>query len=198
MLRQAVVVFMIFKIFCISGGWLLIYNIVINGTSLPPSTLGVETSYRGMSHYNNDNMLLATGALKELRYHLSFTQLRFHCSKQAVHRAFHVATLANDAGETVVKYFSRQTAVMPDACGSFATLPGDNSVTADHCASWGTEGGVYQVGKWGHEGIRELFTYPAFVAPGYHWATYLNTWECDDTGDSNSVSPGDFWKIYVR
>jgi len=194
--------FLIFKILCISGGWLLIYNIVIDGTSSTPSTLGIETSYRGVSRYNNNNMLLATSALNVLRSHLSFTQLRFHCSKQAEHRTFHVATLADDAGEAVVKYFSRQTDVMPDACGSFATLPGDNSVTANHCTEWGKDGGVYNVDKWGHEGMRELYKYPAFVSPNFHWATNPESgwdrWECDDLGNSNSVSSGDFWKIYVR
>ena len=199
--RQAVVFVLIFKILRISGGWLLIYNIVIDGTSSTPSTLGIETSYRGISHYNNNNMLLATSALKELRSHLSFTQLRFHCNKQAEHRTFHVATLANVPGETVVKYFSRQTDAMPNACGSFETLPGDNSVIADHCMGWGKDGD-FHVGKWGHEGMRELYKFPAFVYPDFHWATNpefgWDRWECDDVGNSNSVSSGDFWKIYVR
>ena len=178
----------------------MIYNIVIDGTSSTPSTLGIETSYRGISHYNNNNMLIATSALKELRSHVSFTQLRFHCSKQTGHHTFHVTTLANDAGEAVVKYFSRQTDAMPDACGSFETLPGDNSVIADHCSGWGKDGGIFNVGKWGHEGMRELYKFPAFVFWEFNWATNpesgWNRWECDDFG--NSVSSGDFWKIYVR
>ena len=180
---------------------MLIYNILIGGSSTP-STLGIETSYRGISHYSNNNMLLATSALKELRCHLSFTQLRFHCSKQTGHHTLHVATLVNDAGEAVVKYFSRQTDAMPDACGSFKTLPGDNSVTSHRCSEWGKDGGFYNVGKWGHEGMRELYKFPAFVYPDIHWATNPESgwdrWECDDLGNSNSVSSGDFWKIYVR
>ena len=171
---------------------------MIDGASSPPTTLGIETSYRGISHYNNNNMLLATSALNELRSHLPFAQLRFHCRKQAV-RTFHVSTLANDAGEAVLQYFSRQTDIMPDACGSFVILSGDNSFTANHCAMWGKDGG-YRVGKWGHQGMRELYKFPAFAFSDYNWATNpepgWNRWECDDLG--NSVSPGDFWNIYVR
>ena len=175
---------------------------MIDGTSSTPSTLGIETSYRGISRYNNNNMLLATSALKELRSHLSFKQLRFHCSKQAEHRTFHVATVIDDAGEAVVKYFSRQNDSMPDACGSFTTLAGDNSVTANYCTEWGKDVVAFKVGKWGHEGMRELYKFPAFIYPDFHWATNpepgWDRWECDDQGLSNSVSSGDFWKIYVR
>ncbi|KAL9956990.1 hypothetical protein ACROYT_G038564 [Oculina patagonica] len=106
------------------GGWLLIYNVVIDGAS-PPTTLGFETSYHGISHYKSNNMVLATSGLNELRTHLSFTQLRFHCSKQQG-RTFHVTTVANSTGEAVVQYFSRQTDAFPYACGSFARLNGDN------------------------------------------------------------------------
>ena len=192
--------FVFHLILVISGGWLLIFNIAIDDSSSPPISLGIESSYRGISHYNNSNMVLETNALNELRSHLSFAQLRFHCSKRHG-RTFHVATVANSTGEAVVQYFSRQTDAMPDACGSFEALPGDNSVLAGNCSSWGKVGD-YHIGKWGHEGMRELYKFPAFVYPDFHWATNpefgWDRWECDDVGNSNSVSSGDFWKIYVR
>ncbi|XP_078348954.1 uncharacterized protein LOC144633901 [Oculina patagonica] len=177
------------------GGWLLIYNILIDGDL--PTTLGVETSYRGISHYNNNNMILATSALNQLRTHLSFTQLRFHCRKQEG-RTFHVTTAANITGEAVVQYFSRQTDAIPYACGSFTRLHGDNSKLASDCGSWGAESGVYEVAKWGHGGLRELYEFPAFIVNFYHWVTspVSNRWECDDF--DSAVLPGDFWKIYVR
>ncbi|KAL9956993.1 hypothetical protein ACROYT_G038567 [Oculina patagonica] len=181
------------------GGWLLIYNIVIDGP-FPPYPLGVETSYRGISNYNNSNMVLATIAMNELRKHLSYTQLRFHCNKQNTPRTFHVTTVADSAGEAVVQYFSRQTDAIPYACGSYATLEGDNSVLAGDCSAWGTDGnGVWYVGKWSHEGMRELFKYPAFIYASNHWTTNpgWGRWECDDLS-SVSALPGDFWKIYVR
>ena len=191
----------IFSRFCsFLGGWLLIYNIVIDGSS-PPTTLGIESSYRGINHYNNSNMVLSTSALKELRTHLSFTQLRFHCNKKQLVRTFHVTTVTNSAGDAVVQFFSRQTDTMPFSCGSFATLTGDNSLLAGDCANWGKDHGNYNVGKWGHEGERELYKYPAFVGFSYHWATNpaWDRWDCDDLDHlGHNVSPGDFWKIYVR
>lgn len=177
----------------------MIYNIVIDSSS-PPTTLSIETSYRGINHHKNNNMVLATIALKELRKHLSFTQLRFHCNKQLV-RTFHVTTVANSAGEAVVQFFSRQTDAMPSSCGSFVRLDGDNSLLAGDCANWGKDGGAYNVGKWGHEGQRELYEFAAFIGFKYHWATNpaWNRWDCDDEDyPGRYVSTGDFWKIYVR
>ena len=46
-------------------------------------------------------------ALKELRSHLSFTQLRFHCSRKQG-RTFHVTTVSNITGEAEVQYFRRE------------------------------------------------------------------------------------------
>ena len=168
---------------------------MIDGSS-PPATLGIESSYRGINHYKNNNMILSTSALKELRKHLSFTQLRFHCSKQ-LGRTFHVTTVTNSAGEAVVQYFSRQTNAKPYACGSFARLSGDNSILARDCANWGLDSGSYYVGKWGHD-ERELYEYPVFIRNLYHWAAVpqWNRWECDDF--NSALSSGDFWKIYVR
>ena len=141
-------------------------------------------------------MVLVTSALNELRTNLSFTQLRLHCNKQQG-RTFHVTTVTNSTGEAVVQFFSRQTDAMPYACGSFARLEGDNSFIAGGCTGWGMDV-TYWVGKWGHEGMRELYKFPAFIAPHYNWATnpVWPRWECDDFG--SSVSPGDFWQIYVR
>lgn len=176
----------------------MIFNIVIDEKSSLPTSLGIETSYRGISSYNNGNMVLATSALNELRSHLSFAQLRFHCRKNAL-RTFHVSTLADDSGEAVVQYFSRQTDEMPNSCESFVTLPGDNSILATGCAGWGKDGD-YHVSKWGHEGMRELYEFPAFIAFVNNWAPNPafadDRMECDDRG--TAVSPGDFWKVYVR
>ena len=57
-------------------------------------------------------MVLTKTAMNELRTHLSFTQLRFHCTKNNG-RTFHVTTVANTTGEAVVQYFSGQTDVQP-------------------------------------------------------------------------------------
>ena len=141
-------------------------------------------------------MVLKRDALHELREHLSFTQLRFHCSKQQG-RTFHVTTVANSTGEAVIQYYTGQTETKPDSCGSFVTVKGDSSYLATQCAEWGYENN-YRVGKWGHDGMRELYNHPAFISYAYHWVIYGtgNRWECDDM--YVSPKPGDFWKIFVR
>ena len=185
----------------ISGGWLLISNAVINSSSATPQ-LSVETSYRGISNYRNNQTFLEKIAIKELRTHLSFTQLRFHCSKQQG-RTFHVTTVANSTGEAVVQYFSGQTDVQPDACGSFHKMENDNSKLAGDCSKWGYNGTRYYVGKWGHDRNQDrLYYFAAFEVGLFHWMldpNKLSPWMCDDNRDSLVVvSPGDFWKVFVR
>ena len=57
----------------------------------------------------------------------------------------------------------------------------------------------YRVGKWGHEGQKELSVYSAFIVGSYHRITWpgSNIWECDDTLEKIAAS-GDFWRIYFR
>ena len=136
--------------------------------------------------------------MNELRTHLSFTQLRFHCSKQQG-RTFHVTTVADSTGEAVVQYFSGQTDVQPDACGSFARLEDDNSILAGVCGQWGYDGKSYHIGKWGHAADQDrLYFASAFLASLYHWMLTPDgsRLECDDF--KVGVSSGDFWKVFVR
>ena len=136
--------------------------------------------------------------MNELRTHLSFTRLRFHCNKQQG-RTFHVTTAANSTGEAVVQYFSGQTDVQPDACGSFVRMENDNSSLADVCHRCGYNGASYYVGKWGHALDQDRLYYAsAFVVNSYHWLLTPDgsRWECDDY--LVGVSSGDFWKVFVR
>ena len=149
-------------------------------------------------------MVLTKIAMNELRTHLSFTQLRFHCTKK-YGRTFHVITSASSTGEAVVQYFSGQTDVQPASCGSYFRMENDNSRLAGVCQNWGLESGSYKVAKWGAEFDQaRLYDYPAFVEILYHWALnhkdysggQAKRWECDDY--LVGVTTGDFWKIYVR
>ena len=88
----------------------------------PSPKVSVETSYRGIG---KSHMVLQKSAMKELRTHLSFTQLRFHCRKKQG-RTFHLVTAFNSSGEAVVQYFSGRTDEQPDACVSFVRLTLDN------------------------------------------------------------------------
>ena len=184
----------------LSGGWLLVSNNTME-SSTPPSQLPIKTSYRGIT---SDQMVLTKTAMNELRTHLSFTQLRFHCSKNNG-RTFHVTTAANSIGEAVVQYFSGQTDVQPASCGSYVRMENDNSGSAGVCQKWGLESGSFEVAKWGAGFDQErLYDHPAFARDSYHWALNhpdnsggeAKRWECDDY--LVGVTTGDFWKIYVR
>ena len=160
-------------------------------SSIPPSQLPIKTSYRGI---NSDEMFLSKSALNELRRHLSFTQLRFHCSKRQG-RTFHVTTAANSSGEAVVQYFSGQTDVTPASCGSFVRMENDNSRMAGVCENWAPLGDD----KWGSSfNESRLYQEAVIVLYKYHWSLFTrrSRWECDDF--RVGVSAGDFWKVFVR
>ena len=188
----------------ISGGWLLVSNVVIDGSS--PFQLSLETSYRGISSYDNNKTFLTDSAMLELRTHLSFTQVRFHCSKKQL-RTFHVTTVTNSSGEAVVQYLSGQTDVQPHACGSFVIMDDDDSEMSKRCHQWGADGwaaqaenSVFKIGKWGpsSNGHGRLFDHPAFVVYLHHWLLFQDgsRLDCDDR--NVGVSSGDFWKVFVR
>jgi len=110
-----------------------------------------------------------------------------------------VTTASNSTGEAVVQYFSGETDVQPDACGSFVRMENDNSKLAEVCRQWGYDGTSYYVGKWGHARDQDrLFRYTAFVTGTYHWRLD-GIRMCDDTTPNLvAVSSGDFWKVFVR
>ena len=175
-----------------------------------PFQFSIDTSYRGITSNDNNKTFLTESAMLELRKHMSFTQLRFHCSKQQG-RTFHVTTVTNSSGEAVVQYFSGQTNIQPDACGSFVRMDDDDSLMAGLCHEWGADGwaaiwqdSVFKIGKWGppYHGQGRFFDHSAFVIHLYHWILDQNgsRFECDDhkVGINYTVSSGDFWKVFVR
>lgn len=177
----------------ITGGWLLVFNFVIGSST--PSQLSFVTSYREISGYHSNNMVITTSAMNELLTHMPYTQLRFHCSKQQG-RTFHVATAANSTGNAVVQYFNGQTNVVPNSCNSFVRMEDDDSMLAAVCHDWGEN----WAGKWGGAVPTEerLSSHPAWVIAAYHWLLLpdIPRIECDDY--LGGVSAGDFWKVFVR
>ena len=73
----------------------------------PSPKVSVETSYRGIG---KSHMVLQKSAMKELRRHLSFTQLRFHCRKKQG-RTFH-AQVKLWSGTSAVRQMSNRTPVV--------------------------------------------------------------------------------------
>ena len=181
------------------GGWLLVTNVVADSSA---SFVGwsIVSSYRRISTYGNNKLRITKTAMKNLRTHLNFTQLRFHCSKKQG-RTFHVTTVLNSTGEAVVQYFSGQTDVLPASCGSFQRMADDNSQLSVTCDQWGNDGSAHHVGKWGHREQNQehiMYNHAAFVAYKNHWVILHSHQLCDDKKTASKLSPGDFWKVYVR
>ena len=170
--------------FFFPGGWLLVSNVVVGNLS------SLRYSYREISNCHNKSLLLTVDAMKELRTHSSFTQLRFHCSKNKG-RILHLTMAANSSGEAVVQYFSGQTDANPKACGSFVRMKDDNSKLAADYNQWGNkEWGYFRSGK-------SRYRIVAFVPWKYMWNLYGSSrWECDDYSFSDAeyfgLSASDF------
>ena len=154
--------FILFHFF-FPGGWLLVSNVVVGNLSL--LQFSEESSYHEISKCHNKSLLLTTDAMKELRTHLSFTQLRFHCSKNKG-RTLHLTTAANSSGEAVVQYFGSQTDANPKACGSFVRMKDDKSKFAADCNQWSNKEWVYP-----HSG-KSRYQNVAFVPWKYTWNLY--------------------------
>ena len=166
--------------------------------SLSQTLNSPETPYRKIDSYGNHSMIIRNSAINELRSHVPFTQLRFHCNKEHG-RTIHMVTAANSAGEAVIQYFTGQTETMPASCGPFLRMKDDNSFLAQQCHRWGrNDDGQFYSGTWSHQGMRESYDHPAFIVNSYHWVTHPagNRWECDDF--LIEPSSGDFWRGFVR
>ncbi|XP_031566623.1 uncharacterized protein LOC116301672 [Actinia tenebrosa] len=172
------------------GGWLLVSNVIIpNPVQKPPRIL--TSSFHNISNYSDNQLFISATNLRQLKQLMPFSQLRFECYKREVGRKIDIITTKDSKGTAVVDYFTAKTDDRPDACGSFIPGSGDNSMIARECANW-------KLGKWGHSRKNEdrLFDHTFYVPSRYHWVLRVATFDCD--GNSVHLTPGDFWKIYVR
>ena len=104
----------------------------------------------------------------------------------------------------MVQYFSGQTDVQPDACGSFVRMDDDDSRMAGLCHEWGADDWhaqhtMFKIGKWGPPAQGQRSTdHTAFVTRLFRWMLRPqdSRFECDDS--DVGVSSGDFWKVFVR
>lgn len=181
-----------------SGGWTLVNNIVLK---MPKSFVFIlENNWQAISNYTTGQIALTASALGDLKKKIPFNQLRFHCFKKIPGRTFHVVTMKNTRGDDVVKYFTAQTDSFPKSCGSFYSLPDDNSMLSKSCWRW-------KDGYWSavqpvlpDEKFR-LVDHVAYVQSKYHWISMPPRWECDDYYPRypDIVLPsGGYWKVFVR
>ena len=134
--------------------------------------------------------------LKKLKQTMSFTQMRFYCSKNGTRSD--MITTNDEKGRAVVDYFTSNSTVLPDACGSFSSH-GNNKLMKS-CEEW-NEGG----GKWGDSnkitfGNERLYGMIASIT-NHSFSMGLirakrNKFLCDD--NESSDLNGGRWLIFVR
>ena len=191
--------------FTLLGGWTLVTNLVLEQATGMDWSL--TDDYRQIEEYKTNKLALSTDGLRTLGTKMSFEQLRFFCHKKIPGRTFDIATTTNRSGNQVVQYFTAQTNILPESCGSYYRLSDDNSTLAGQCARWGRQSSNNFVGKWHSDGgglspENRLLDHAAFVSGDVHWFVQQpnGRWECDDfkSNAGYRVSSGDFWKIFVR
>ncbi|XP_031566625.1 uncharacterized protein LOC116301674 [Actinia tenebrosa] len=188
------------RVFCdmtsSGGGWLLVSNAVIQSSSQsPPKTL--TTSFRDISNYNNNQTLISSTNLLQLLQLMPFTQLRFQCRKSSIGRTVHIITTNTSSGIAVLNYMTAQTNNLPVACGSFTRGSGDNSQLASQCSRWGNTRTAVNV--WGHASRKtewRMYDHVMYIAGASHYIVVPSGYRCD--ANSATISPGDYWKMYVR
>ena len=178
------------------------FTIPQNLTEFWTETTEYVTSYSYISNYKDNFLFVSIEAIEELRKRVNFTQLRFYCFKRKQGSIFHVMTKNNSAGYSVLDYFLVKANTHAAACGSFVTLPDDNSTLSQNCTRWGHDGQDAEVNEWGHyshHGAWRLYreTIRWIGQRSFSLRPFTQFW-CDDEANHNSVSPGDTWEIYAR
>ena len=143
----------------------------------------------------NNKILLDISAIKQLQVITQFKQLRFECFKPSVNRRVDIATLDNAKGHAVINFFLFQNTTPPLACGTYKTLPNDNSKLGAVCSLW--------YGKtWAKSGkqatSKQMYEWPFFVSGKNYFLIGNNgkeqRWRCDDY--SFEKEPGE-WKRMI-
>ena len=182
-----------------AGGWTLVKRVKFSNGQQPTNRDEIQTAdYRiQLSKYSSNLHLLVTEGLKNLTSDMGFQQFRFYCRKATPGRVFHIATKATSLGEAVVKYFTGNTSVPPQACESFTALPDDNSTLSGKCREWGYP----TKNTWGKnatspENIKMYVRLVLWKTERHAVAMGYSDYFCDDL--TKDGSDGDKWEFYVR
>ena len=138
----------------------------------------VSTNYENIGH---NKSLLDISVIKQLQEITQFKLLRFECYKPSHNRKVDIATLDNAKGHGVVNFYLFQNTTAPLACGTYKTLPNDNSKLGAACSSW--------AGKtWASKGRKatsiQLYELEFFINSQSYFRVankkYGHRWRCDD------------------
>lgn len=178
------------------------FTIPQNLTEFWTETPEYVASYSAISNYKDNFLFVSISAIEELRKAVNITQLRFYCFKKEQGSVVHVMTKNSSTGVSVLDYFLVNTSARAAACGSFVTLPDDNSTLSQNCAKWGHNGVHAEVNEWGHylrSGDWRLYRFAIRWTgqKSFSLRPFSQFW-CDDEASQNTVSPGDTWEIWAR
>ena len=150
-----------------------------------------------LENIGKSKSLLDISAIKQLQVITQFKQLRFECYNRHYNKKIDIATLDNTKGHAVVNFFLFQNVTAPLACGTYKTLPNDNSKLGAVCSSWYGQ-------TWAYAGrpatSKQLYELPFFI-DGNNYFMVGNKkhgskiWQCD--GYARINRPGE-WKYYFR
>lgn len=179
------------------------FTIPENLSEFRTKTPELVKNYSSISNYKDEFLFVSIRAIEELRQTVNITQLRFYCFKKEQGSIVHVMTKNDSAGYSVLDYFLVSANSRAAACGSFVTLPDDNSTLSQNCAKWGHNGTDAEANHWGHYShngewrlYREVIRWT--VGEKSFSLRPLSQFWCDDEADRYTVSPGDTWEVYAR
>ena len=177
------------------GGWLLISRFVMETLASVQDNNVESDSYRAiLPKYGLNRQYLLRDGFNQVKQDMGFTQIRFYCYKKKTGRVIHIMTNNDAKGADVITFFTTSD-TRAVACGSFTRLPDDNSTLAVNCDKW-------ESASWGHQqrltDLR-LFELPIvwpYTARFRFSSNNVADYECDD--DTEGVSLGDIWQVFVR
>ena len=188
------------------GGWTAIQLIQFEESKLHLQTTSfVATSYKSLSNYRDHRQIVPSTVLLGLRNDMGFKQLRFYCHKKKVGTVVHIMTNTSPLGESVVMYFidDKLDSTRPQACGSYAVFPDDNSTISEDCSMLGWNG-THTDSKWTASittGRSRIFK-PLRRGPYVKRHAFISSPDkrnCDgNLNDEAYLSAGDTWAVFVR